>query len=161
MSRMSYYPLDQQAVGTRSDTTDRTLAQSATGTINPIATVIEHSRPGSTESYEPQSRPSVTYRNNPKHSVAASWFVTITCVFHYILRGFHLLTVVCLTSHCLCIVNVNPSMAILIPNLIYLPANSPIASIMYVYSYLEFLPAYYTFLVIPSFLHLGCIDLQI
>ncbi|KAF8150615.1 kinase-like domain-containing protein [Crassisporium funariophilum] len=49
MKRMSYYPHNQPivALGTESDNTDRTLAQSATGTIIPTATIVERSQAGS------------------------------------------------------------------------------------------------------------------
>jgi len=71
MARMSYYPLNGEAVGTHSGSTDRTLAQSATGTINPVATVLEHSRPGSSNSYDrpPNSRPSMTQNITTQNSV--------------------------------------------------------------------------------------------
>ncbi|KAF8905040.1 kinase-like domain-containing protein [Gymnopilus junonius] len=47
MKRMSYYPHNQPVIGIESDNTDRTLAQSATGTIIPTATIIERSQAGS------------------------------------------------------------------------------------------------------------------
>ncbi|CAA7265535.1 unnamed protein product [Cyclocybe aegerita] len=49
MNRMSYYPHNQPivAIGTESDNTDRTLAQSTTGTIVPTATIVERSQAGS------------------------------------------------------------------------------------------------------------------
>ncbi|TFK40032.1 kinase-like domain-containing protein [Crucibulum laeve] len=47
--RMSYYPHNQPivALGTETDTTDRTLAQSTTNTIIPTATMVERSQAGS------------------------------------------------------------------------------------------------------------------
>ena len=68
MTRMSYYPLHGASVGTNSDSTDRTLAQSATGTINPVATVLEPSRAGSPESYA-FGRPSMTRNSTVRNSV--------------------------------------------------------------------------------------------
>ena len=50
MKRMSYYPHNQPiqpVLGIESDNTDRTIAQSATGTIIPTATIIERSQAGS------------------------------------------------------------------------------------------------------------------
>jgi serine/threonine kinase 32 len=63
MTRTPYDPLNGGGVGTYSGGTDRTLAQSATGTINPVATVLEHSRAGSTDSADrpPFGRPSITH----------------------------------------------------------------------------------------------------
>jgi serine/threonine kinase 32 len=68
MTRMSYYPLSGAAVGTQSNNTDRTLAQSAVGTIDPVATVLEPSRAGSSDSYDrpPYSRPSMTRNSHSK-----------------------------------------------------------------------------------------------
>ena len=70
MTRMSYYPLNGPAVGTQSDATDRTLTPSAVGTIDPVATVLEQSRPGSSECYDrpPLTRPSMTRNSISRHS---------------------------------------------------------------------------------------------
>ncbi|KAF9524842.1 kinase-like domain-containing protein [Crepidotus variabilis] len=48
MQRISYYPHNQDitAVGRESGMTDRTMAQSATGTIVPTATIVERSQAG-------------------------------------------------------------------------------------------------------------------
>jgi hypothetical protein len=60
MARMPYDPLNR-AVDMQSAGTDKTLAQSATDTINPVATVLEHSRPGSTDTDRPPyGKPSIT-----------------------------------------------------------------------------------------------------
>ena len=71
MKRMSYYPHNQPivAIGTESD--DRTIAHSLTGTIIPTATVVDRSLAGSPmlESSNQQNLPPIP---NGTHGYVAS-----------------------------------------------------------------------------------------
>ncbi|KAF8962727.1 kinase-like domain-containing protein [Flammula alnicola] len=73
MKRMSYYPHNQPvvALGTESDSTDRTMAHSVTGTIIPTATIVDRSQAGSPmlESTDQHHFPPIP---NGTHGYAAS-----------------------------------------------------------------------------------------
>jgi len=66
---MPYDPLGG-SVELQTGGTEKTLAQSATGTINPVATVLEHSRPGSTDTDRPHfGKPSIAHYSTSRNSI--------------------------------------------------------------------------------------------
>lgn len=73
MKRMSYYPHNQPiaAVGTDSDGTERTLAQSVTGTMVPTASIVDRSQAGSPimDSVDARNMPPIPY-GSQSHTVS-------------------------------------------------------------------------------------------